>query len=46
MRIILSLLAIVSFAGMLSACNTMEGAGEDVAAGGHAVSHAAADAKN
>ncbi|WP_298330634.1 entericidin A/B family lipoprotein [Asticcacaulis sp.] len=30
----------------LSACNTIEGAGKDVQAGGEAVSDAAKDAKN
>jgi predicted small secreted protein len=29
------------FLGLLSACNTVEGAGEDLQAGGHAISKAA-----
>lgn len=46
MRIFLSLLAISATALMLNACNTVDGAGEDIQAGGHAISHAAEDAKN
>ena len=40
------LLAVVGFAVLsLSACNTVEGAGKDVKAGGQAVENAAKDAK-
>ena len=40
------LLALISFSALsLSACNTMEGAGKDVKAGGQAVENAAKDAK-
>jgi entericidin B len=35
-------LALLGGAGMmLSACNTMEGAGQDMSAGGHAISNSA-----
>lgn len=33
------------FVGLLSACNTVEGAGQDLQAGGHAISKAANEAK-
>jgi len=33
-------------AGALAACNTVQGAGEDLQAGGHAISKAASKAKN
>lgn len=46
MRILLSLLAICSFSVFLNACNTVEGAGEDIKAGGEAISDTAADAKS
>lgn len=41
MRILLSAIAICVTALSLNACNTVDGAGEDIQAGGHAVSHAA-----
>ena len=41
----LLLLAAAAAALAVAACNTIEGAGRDVSAAGHAVSGAAADAK-
>ena len=46
MRILLSALAICVTTLALNACNTVEGAGEDVQAGGHAVSAASRDVRN
>lgn len=46
MRILMTTLAILATASFLSACNTVDGMGEDVQAGGHAVSHAARDVQN
>jgi len=37
----LALLALVGLAPMLGACHTAAGAGEDISAGGHAITHAA-----
>jgi predicted small secreted protein len=37
----LALLALIGLAPMLGACNTTAGAGEDISAGGHAITHAA-----
>ncbi len=42
--LLLGILAALSFS-MLTACNTVEGAGKDVKATGSAVEHAADDAK-
>lgn len=41
LSIALTLLALIGIAPMLIACHTAAGAGEDLSAGGHAVSHAA-----
>jgi predicted small secreted protein len=41
-----ALLALVGSAALLSGCNTTAGAGQDVSATGHAVTHAADDVKN
>ena len=38
---ILTLIAAIAALGTLSACNTVQGAGEDIQAGGAAVSNAA-----
>ncbi|MDB5478102.1 MAG: hypothetical protein JWM96_597 [Alphaproteobacteria bacterium] len=46
MRILLSTLAILAVTFSLSACNTVDGAGEDMAAGGHAVSRTARDVQH
>jgi len=45
-RIVLSILTICTVSTFLHACNTMEGAGEDIQAGGEKISETAADAKN
>ncbi len=44
-RLLIALLLLFCF-GLLNACNTMEGAGEDVESAGKAVSGAAADCKD
>lgn len=36
-----SLIAVLLLGMALSGCNTVRGAGEDIQAGGHAISHAA-----
>ncbi len=46
MRILLSLLSVCVLSVFLQACNTLEGAGEDIEAGGEAISDTASDAKN
>ena len=46
MRILLSALAICVTALSLNACNTVDGAGEDVQAGGHAISRSAEHVQN
>jgi predicted small secreted protein len=43
---VLTLLALLGAASMLTACNTTAGAGEDVSAAGHAVTNTATDVKN
>jgi len=43
---VLAALALLLSAGALTACNTMEGAGEDISAGGDALNDAAEDAKD
>ena len=43
---LIKLLAVLAFAGSLAACNTMEGAGEDIEAGGEAVSEGARDVED
>jgi predicted small secreted protein len=42
----LILLAAVAASMAIAACNTVEGAGKDVSAAGHAVSNTAEDAKH
>jgi entericidin B len=37
----IALILLSGAAGALSACNTMQGAGEDMSAGGHALSNSA-----
>jgi predicted small secreted protein len=37
----LTLLAVIGLAPMLGACHTTAGAGEDLSAGGHALTHSA-----
>jgi entericidin B len=37
----LTLLALIGIAPMLAACNTAAGAGQDLAAGGHAITNSA-----
>ncbi|MGD9584235.1 MAG: entericidin A/B family lipoprotein [Lysobacterales bacterium] len=44
-RLLIAALLMFCF-GLLNACNTMEGAGEDVESAGKAVSDAAADCKD
>jgi len=46
MRIVLSTLAICAVSMFLNACNTVDGAGQDIAAGGHGISHAAEKVQN
>jgi len=41
LSIALSLLALIGIAPILGACHTTAGAGEDISAGGHAISHEA-----
>ena len=41
MRILFSILVLTILACGLNACNTIHGMGEDISAGGHAISHAA-----
>lgn len=41
LSIALTLLALIGLAPLLGACNTTAGAGEDISAGGHAITHAA-----
>jgi predicted small secreted protein len=43
MRILLSAIAICVTCLALNACNTMDGAGEDIQDGGHAISRGAQD---
>lgn len=43
---LLAVLALSASAALLSACNTVAGAGEDVSATGHAVSHGAEKVKS
>lgn len=43
---LLKLFAIVLFTGSVAGCNTMEGAGEDIEAGGEAVSEGARDVQD
>jgi predicted small secreted protein len=43
---VIAALALLFSVGTLSACNTMEGAGEDISAGGDALDDAAEDAKD
>jgi len=40
LSIALALLALIGVAPLLGACNTTAGAGEDISAGGHAITHA------
>jgi predicted small secreted protein len=41
LSIALTLLSLIGLAPMLGACNTTAGAGRDISAGGHAVTHTA-----
>ncbi len=41
LSIALTLLALIGVAPLLGACNTAAGAGEDLSAGGHAITHEA-----
>jgi entericidin B len=43
---VLAALALLFSVGTLAACNTMEGAGEDISAGGDALDDAAEDARD
>jgi predicted small secreted protein len=43
---LLTLIALSGAASLLTACNTVEGAGHDVSAVGHGVSNAAEDTKD
>lgn len=46
MRILLSTLAICAVSLFLNACNTVEGAGEDIQAGGEGISNAAQEVRD
>jgi predicted small secreted protein len=39
--LLLTLLALIGIAPLLAACHTTAGAGEDLSAGGHAITHSA-----
>ncbi len=41
LSIAITLLVLIGMAPLLGACHTTAGAGEDISAGGHAVTHAA-----
>jgi predicted small secreted protein len=41
LSVALTLLALIGVAPLLGACHTTAGAGEDISAGGHAITHAA-----
>ena len=43
---ILRILAVLLFSGSLAACNTVEGAGQDIEQGGEAVSETADDVED
>jgi predicted small secreted protein len=43
--LLLSLFLLSGAASLLSACNTMEGVGEDTSAAGHALTNSASDVK-
>ena len=43
---LLKIVTILLFIGSVAACNTMEGAGEDIEAGGEAVSEGARDVQD
>jgi len=43
---LLKMLMLLLFSGSLAACNTMEGAGEDIEQGGEAVSEGARDVED
>jgi predicted small secreted protein len=45
LRLAITLLALAMAMPLLSACNTTAGVGQDVSAGGHALTHAADKAK-
>ncbi|HEX2839428.1 MAG TPA: entericidin A/B family lipoprotein [Phycisphaerales bacterium] len=44
-RNVIALLAVAAVATILAACNTVEGAGRDIKAGGKALENAASDSK-
>ncbi len=44
--VLLAVLALSASAGLLSACNTVAGAGQDVSSTGHAVTRGAQDVKS
>lgn len=46
MRTTFALLAVVLVSSFLSACNTVEGAGQDIQKGGQAISETANEVKN
>lgn len=46
MRIFVTLLSVLAFSTVLNACNTIEGAGQDIQKGGAAIADAADNAKN
>ncbi|WP_191058916.1 entericidin A/B family lipoprotein [Geminicoccus harenae] len=45
-RILLTMMMLALTAGSLAACNTISGAGEDISAGGDAISDTADDVKD
>ena len=46
MKLLVNLMLVALMATILSACNTVEGAGKDIKAGGKAIEETASDAKN
>lgn len=44
-KLLLKISSLLLLAGLITACNTIQGAGEDLQAGGHAIAKAANDAK-
>lgn len=45
MKLLVNLILVAFMAATLSACNTVEGAGKDIKAGGKAIEDTASDAK-
>jgi entericidin B len=45
MKRLIAFLLVIASAGTLAACNTVAGAGQDLSAGGHAITNSAEQAK-